>query len=212
MGSTVARAINAQGTVAGSFQDGPITTRGFLRAADGTFETFAPPDATSVTPVAINGHGTIAGEFNDSHGSEHAFVRNRLGRITVFDVPGAIFTYATGMNAAGEIVGGTDKNGFLREPDGTITPIGPSGADFKGVQNSVVTSINYQGVITGCYWDKLSIVHGWVRNPSGTYFALDAPGATNTCTAMIAPNGRIIGNADNTVGFRLNRRGWDNAN
>jgi hypothetical protein len=63
----------------------------------------------------------------------HGFVRDRNGRITTFDVP---FPYLHGIldiNDRGQTVGHYDTpsgpgGGFLREPDGEITPIDVPGA------------------------------------------------------------------------------------
>src|SRR5271154_2575905 len=56
---TQPQAINAGGTVTGYYYDASFVIRGFLRAPDGTFTTFAAPGATSVS-----GQGTIPFSIN----------------------------------------------------------------------------------------------------------------------------------------------------
>jgi hypothetical protein len=56
--------------------------------------------------------------------------------------------------------------------------------------------INPEGAITGGYLDASSVVHGFLRDPDGTFTTIDAPGAQGTLTSTVDglnPAGAISG-------------------
>jgi hypothetical protein len=107
---SISTCINAPGAIAGYYDDSQNMFRGFVRAADGTFATFAAPAVGSLEtdgtfPESINTAGDIAGYYTDANGA-HGFVRDASGAIATFDVPGASQgTYAASINAAGTVAG-----------------------------------------------------------------------------------------------------------
>ncbi|MGH8211801.1 MAG: hypothetical protein ACREPP_01065, partial [Rhodanobacteraceae bacterium] len=72
--STLGRAINAQGTVVGSFEDSGGADHGFVRAPDGTIAPVDIPGAMSIEVEGINKKGVIVGDYTDSGYMLHGFV------------------------------------------------------------------------------------------------------------------------------------------
>jgi hypothetical protein len=113
---TQATDINASGAITGiTYAAGKVQI--FLRAADGTFTLFAPPNAVTsgtgsgaVSAVSINDNGAIVGNYRDSNGVLHGYLRNSDGSFTILDDPNAMVTgsFGTGttyINSSGAIVG-----------------------------------------------------------------------------------------------------------
>src|SRR5438132_11980561 len=112
-------AINAAGQITGYYFGQDNSYHGFLRERDGTIISFDAPGGADpfhgIRPLAINAPGQIVGfyDLHDFNDANTGFLRERDGTIISFGpVPSAI-------NDAGQIVG----EGFLREPNGTITVI-----------------------------------------------------------------------------------------
>jgi hypothetical protein len=129
-------AINAAGAITGAYFQ-PISGtpfggdyRGYLRATDGTYQTFDaadyPPCCIWTFGLAINVAGAIVGYQNDGYSINHGFLRALDGVITTLDAPGAGTGYLGGtiadaINPAGVVAGYyTDVNsvrhGFLWKP------------------------------------------------------------------------------------------------
>jgi hypothetical protein len=75
--------------------------------------------------------------------------------------------------------GGLD--GFVRDPDGTITTFGVLGA--------YPASINDEGAITGSYGSR----HGFVRDPEGNFTTFDPQGSIYTVPFSINAGGAVTG-------------------
>lgn len=211
--NTKAFAINPRGDVVGRYVDPTAGhPRGFLRHQDGTF---APPidvpvANTGTVPRGIDAPGDMVGKYFDSvnPNQTHGFLLSASGAFTPIDVTldGAISgtTVANGLNNVGQIVGfyaaptsvigcGATlvpvPHGFLRNPDGSFTPI-----DFPSATATDPRAIDDTGNIVGLYVTvpssnttcsaaTLVNVHGFIRDPKGNYTTFDAPastGATNT--------------------------------
>jgi len=130
-------AINPEGVTAGAFYQPEENAlqrnyRGFVRATDGTYDTFdavpspSSPCCTWTWPNAISPQGSVVGYENDFCNENHAFLRAANGTITLFDAPAsgpAGGTVASGINPLGVVTGTySDANfvnhGFLFEPKG----------------------------------------------------------------------------------------------
>ena len=184
---TLAVAINAQGSVIGTYADANGAIHGFLRTRDGKFEDIDPPGASCPSffsfcsyPVAINDGGTIAGWYATGS-SSGSYIRAADGRFTLFNDPDAICcTTAASMNAA-DIVIGTfyDQNslqhGFIRTPNGKFTTF-----DVAGAISIQPITINDNGTIAGSFYDANSVQHGFVRNHDGNIITFDPPGSVST--------------------------------
>ena len=128
-------AMNPEGVIAGAYYqplDNPLQRnyRGFVRATDGTYNTFdavpspSSPCCTWTFPNAISSQGAIVGYENDFCNENHAFLRAANGKITLFDAPATGptgGTVASGINPLGLITGSyRDANfvnhGFLFAP------------------------------------------------------------------------------------------------
>ncbi|HEX9135464.1 MAG TPA: hypothetical protein VF905_00785, partial [Nitrospirota bacterium] len=86
--------------------------------------------------------------------------------ITTFDVPGAPATFPLMIIPNGTVTGyyfdaSWLTHGFLRTPDGTITPF-----DAPGALNGTTTpsSMNQAGTIVGFYRDAGRFPHGFLRD------------------------------------------------
>jgi hypothetical protein len=130
-GGTTPTSINNGGIATGFYYD--TTQNGelryFLRATDGTFSAFNPPQEGFGSPAAINPSGAIAGSVQTfvctpvgCNNSPVSFLRTASGKISPFSVPAGIQgTAAAAINPAGVITGlYLDANGmghgFVRKP------------------------------------------------------------------------------------------------
>jgi hypothetical protein len=114
---------------------------------------------------ANNDLGVIVGGYTDTQVVPHAFVRTPDGRVTPFNAPGDgegaglnQGTVAYAINDLGVIAGQFEdaKNvchGFVRQPDGKITPFDVKGAGTAANQGTIAWSLNLQGATAGIYTD-----------------------------------------------------------
>jgi uncharacterized protein (TIGR03437 family) len=200
--STVVTGMNNAGQIVGSYTDAK-GTHNFLRSADGS--TYTTIDLAGVTPGsttigAINNTGQIAGTYTDAAA--------RLTRCYVGSVDGSTFTPFDlpdfgpfggphGLNDSGVVSGAivevsaSSAGGFVRTPDGTITPIAPqAGTRVRGIDNN--------GDIVGYYVaegsEDVDLIKGFVRNPAGAFTTFDLPGTDNgTQLAAINNHGQVFG-------------------
>jgi hypothetical protein len=99
------QAINAQGQIAGYWQDSTSHDHGFVRDVDGNTITVDYPGATETAVLGIDSRGTVAGVYGLSSSDSHAFVRDPDGTFTTIEIPDSTFTTIAGMNPDGDIVG-----------------------------------------------------------------------------------------------------------
>ena len=90
--------------------------------------------------------------------------------------------YVTGSFATGDPV----WHGFLRTPNGKITPIDPPGAGTASFTGTVPQAINKSGAIAGIVVDNNFNCYGFVRSPKGTYSVFSGPGASLACGGTYA--------------------------
>ena len=135
----------------------------FTRSAQGVFNGFNPPGATSSTASTVNPAGAIVGSWVDSAGTTHGYVLYHGAYVTT-DYPGSIFTFNGGNNATGAIVGAwRDTANVLHSfllNNGVFTGFDPPGSTL-----SDATGINPGGIIVGLYVDAAGAVHGYIRTP-----------------------------------------------
>jgi hypothetical protein len=85
--------MNSQGVIVGGINVGVIngvnTTHSFIRAADGTYTVFDPPQSPSSFAESINDTGVVLGEYRDENLVRHGYLRSADGSITSFDDPEA---------------------------------------------------------------------------------------------------------------------------
>jgi hypothetical protein len=163
--TTIATAINATGTIVGTYGGTDFYTYDFVRSPGGQFSTFeAIYGGTATQMTAINASGQTTGWGNDGNGDTDGFLGDAHGTVSQFGIDQG--TDGTAINESGVIVGYGFSDGggpiaFEREPDGTINiltiPFSNTGAEAVG--------INSQGVIVGNYTDSANASHGWVGAP-----------------------------------------------
>jgi hypothetical protein len=114
--------------------------------------------------------------------------------LVTFEGPNAANTYAYKINRAGQVVGWYSTNAapqialaYLRQVDGTIVTILPSGAN-----SSTALALNNLGVVAGT-WFGSTLNGAFVRATSGTITTFNVPGATFTSPAAINSEGTITG-------------------
>jgi hypothetical protein len=122
---------------------------------------------------ANNDFGVIVGYYTDPQVVPHAFVRTPDGHITPFNAQGDgeraglnQGTVAYAINDFGAIAGQfQDSNylfhGFVREPDGKITPFEAMGAGTGAGQGTIAWGINLEGATAGVYIDDGNNEHGF---------------------------------------------------
>jgi len=121
--------MNASGTIVGGIGVGVVNgigaTHSLVRAADGTYTIFDPPQAGGHSSLAeaINDSGAVVGIYRDANLVRHGYLRQPDGTFVSFDDPNAaqlplsatsLGTDPRGINANGAVVGFyTDANGVL---------------------------------------------------------------------------------------------------
>ena len=199
---TVPTAINAAGTIVGTYLDTHSCYHGFLRAASGTITEFdvsgavtnaaCTPQAASrvgTRPIAINSTGTIIGTYSDTSGKYHGFVRAANGGVTTFDAPpvasiscSSCGTVPTTIDTAGDIAGYySDSNGrhygFVYPANGAITAFSVS----NSVANINAEESDYEGTLALCMNDSGTVAGTYTdANVVRHGFIRSASGATTS--------------------------------
>src|SRR5215469_12654169 len=114
---------------------------------------------------------------------------------TRIDFPGATSTNAYDINDSGEIVGrytnaDDTQHGYLRSPNGELTPI-----DVPGANLTAALGINSGGDIVGPYRlasEPMNSRHGFLLS-NGQFTTFDFPGAFFTQPVGINDYGDIVG-------------------
>ncbi|MBL9127568.1 MAG: hypothetical protein JNL97_07975, partial [Verrucomicrobiales bacterium] len=180
----VAQGMNDRGDVVGRYRTNGAPanqTRGFVRRADGTVESFDYPGVSSTSISDINNRGHWVGETRSdltTFGIIRGF-RYENGVGTEVSFPGSALTRAYGINDAGTVVGQYQmedgvsrpfllRNGMYSE----IRPANPPG----GLVSALATSINSQGMVLGTYRDLANVSKTWLMSPDGTFAYPDLPG------------------------------------
>lgn len=196
----VAQGLNDAGELVGRFRTlgAPANqTRGFIRRADGSFETFDYPGVVSTSISEINNLGHIVGETRSdlsAFGLIRGFVHTN-GVSAEIHFPGAVLSRAYGINDAGDIVGQYQledsvsrpfllRNGVYSE----ILPLNPPG----GLASGIAFSISDNGMVLGTYRDLADVPKTWVMQADGTFEYPELPGT-----------GRVINNAGQISGSFL---------
>lgn len=150
---TTASAINASGTIAGTYIDGNSAMHGFTRDPQGIITSFDPEGSTGTFAYSINASGQVAGYYFDAQNAEHLFVRNADGTFTTFGIFGAVAYDAPGsglkvaINDSGETAGVATLNSgstvaWTRLANGKT-------AIFQSCGQTGVSGLNNAGHFTG---------------------------------------------------------------
>ncbi len=110
--------INSSGVITGGIYVGIVnnvnTTHGFIRAADGTYTMFDPPQGVTSFAYGMNDSGAVVGTYREANLIRHGYVRAPDGTFTTLDDPDAAqvqYTYTNlgtvpqRINAAGVVAG-----------------------------------------------------------------------------------------------------------
>lgn len=195
-----ARAVNANGDIAGDFRDGNGVKHGFLRTSSGAMTFFDAPGAGTSTNQGtgaedINSSDSIVGQVVDQANIAHSYIRSAGGSFTVFDVAGAQQTEAVAMNDSGAVTGDYSDalglHGFVRDATGgLVTFDAPLPTTFAAGPDTVPAAINSAGMVVGSDNGR-----GFVRNADGSIAVFDASGVGDGTTAAtnVNDNGLIVG-------------------
>ncbi|HEY2444962.1 MAG TPA: hypothetical protein VGI20_04415 [Rhizomicrobium sp.] len=193
MFGTFGNGINNFDSIVGDYLDASSVQHGFVRDSDGVITSFDPPNSVGTQALGINGRGSITGNYYDGS-YVHGFVRRADGTIKTIDPIESLDTYPESINNKGSIAGyyfdrsSGASYGFVRSAGGTIQTFDPLGSE-----NAAAFDISEGGSITGYYYVG-SGVHGYIRNPDGTFEApIDVPGADGTFPVSINRSGAIAG-------------------
>jgi hypothetical protein len=206
-----ALSINAEGVIAGYYDDASGVSHGFVRDKRGNFATFDAPGAGNgfiaggTLAASINNGGTVAGRFVDANLVHHGFVRDSHGNFATFDAPGASNvsdsgTWAESINEEGAVTGyylldtKSARHGFVRDSHGNFATFDAPGASKAPGAGTVAFSINDEGVVAGYFTDAKFVQHGFLRDAHGNFTTFDAPGAAySTVARAINAQGLVAG-------------------
>jgi hypothetical protein len=171
--STVVWGMNSSGVIVGESYIQGLSSKGYIRATNGTFTLINPAGFGNTSARAINDSGQATGTVLPSSAPyhSHGFLYS-AGAVTIFDVPNpsktitTVDTYAETIDSSGNIAGAfADSTGayhiFLRNNKGRFTTY-----DIPGARSVVVTRLNTSGQIGGRYWNGSQQI-GFVLSTSG---------------------------------------------
>jgi hypothetical protein len=178
---------NAAGQMIVNYMDGAAHVRAALLDAKGNVTPIAVPGARQTLAYGINNAGEIVGSYYSPDYATHGFSRDpATGAYSTIDVAGegSSLTQAMGINDLGQIVGSyytrAGEHGFLRDADGRDTAIDAPNA-VAGFAYTVAAAVNNFGQVAGYYGTSAASgavsLHGFIRNPDGTFVTVDYPAA-----------------------------------
>jgi uncharacterized membrane protein len=170
-----------------------------IRAADATFVSIDPADASSSAALGINTAGTIVGRYvSRVDRNTHGFMRDAVGQFTIIDYPQAVFTVAAGINSHGDVVGQYRLVSDAQEArHGFVLSRGvPTTIDFPGALFTNALGINGRGEIVGRYCTALPCSddkrHGFLLS-RGSFIPIDIREALGTNAWDINSRSEIVG-------------------
>jgi hypothetical protein len=156
---TQATAINAGGTVTGTYQSQPSSTHGFVLAS-GTYTSIDVPGAASTFPKAIGPTGMIGGSYTDASDLSHGFIEVG-GKYATLDDPNGVATSVTAIGPNNQVFGNYldlahNSHGFIYR-GGSF-----AAADFPSAVSTKITSANALGSFAGYWVDSAQVSHAFV--------------------------------------------------
>ncbi len=123
---------------------------------------------------------------------------------TTIDVPDALGTELIGVNNLGQVSGTANmadgSYGFIGDPatDSYTTFQAPDADLASG--GTLGFGLNDAGAVVGAYYDQDGFVHGYLRDGSGGFTAIDVPGGSDTQAIGINLKGAVVGTFDDGTG------------
>ncbi len=196
--------INDKNEIVGIFVDSSGVTRGFTRAADGTFSApiVEPNDTGNFTEGrGINNSATICGDYSGSDGLFHGFFLSG-GTFTEYDVADSDGTEVLGINNAGDFAGTYVPSGvgvfqaFVNIGGSVIPIVIPDATGFSGAYQ-----LNASNQFVGYYTDSGAINHGFYLDNGGTLrFPVDPDGSTGTILFGLNNRAWVVGRFSDSAG------------
>ncbi|HVX67403.1 MAG TPA: PEP-CTERM sorting domain-containing protein [Bryobacteraceae bacterium] len=191
---TVAVGLSNTGQVAGWYLDGSAIQHGFLWN-DGAYSGYDVPDASTTYLSDVNSSGSLLGGYCAGE-TCHGFFTDASG-VHDLDVPGSDSTSPASINDRGAIAGYYLVSGygigFVRAPDGAVTPIEYHDPDVP-VGITAPSGINNSGTIAGYIGYKY---HGFLWR-DGTFENFNV--AAVTLPMGINDRGQVVGTYQDAAG------------
>ncbi len=142
---------------------------------NGVFTTYDFPGSQKTHFFALGNNGVAAGHYKDSDGLYHGVVLDENGELKQYDFPGAVQTFIFGISdetgaLSGNIV---DTDGVTHGFSGDMS------ITFPGAVKTYADFVNSAGVVVGSYITAEDTVHGFMRDPDGSFTTIDVPKMPN---------------------------------
>ncbi|WP_169978508.1 PEP-CTERM sorting domain-containing protein [Tautonia rosea] len=205
-----ARGINDAGQIVG-YRTVAGVTEGFVRTGGG-YEFFQVGGANTFA-LGISNSGTVVGGVATPLPGNDSFVRTAGGDVTTFQPLGDTNSGAIGLNDSGFVVASGNAfgtGGYLRRPDGTVTPVDSPSSPERVVLKTNLTDITNSGTLIGHAIGQEGpefFGRGWISSDGGATFTdLVMPGEQFTYAWGGNDRGLVVG--DFSTGFTGNRTGF----
>jgi hypothetical protein len=191
--------ITENGTISGNVST-PQGERGFLLSRSGELTYVDTPGNVFIELLRGNNRGQFVGAyFSLSDFLVHGFVRERDGSLTEVTFPDAAVTVTGGITDKREIVGSYTSDATAAS--GWISFIQRRGAFVETFRypesradSTIALGINANAAIVGVFTlSGSSTLHGFKREPDGSYLAIAFPAAIETYLSDINESGAAVG-------------------
>ena len=141
----------------------------------GVFAIHDFPGSQQTRFYALGNNGVAAGHYKGSDGLYHGVVLDENGELKRYDFPGAVQTFIYGISDetgafSGNIV---DTAGVTHAFSGDMA------ITFPGAVKTYGDFVNAAGVVVGSYVAADGTVHGFMRDPDGSFTTIDLPEMPN---------------------------------
>ncbi|HEY1680213.1 MAG TPA: hypothetical protein VGF98_01035 [Candidatus Tumulicola sp.] len=164
--------------------------------------------------ISINASGTIVGYYLNNMDAVAAFIRTPDANYTSFQANSKWATSSNDITNGGAIVGQYADgqgvlNGFVRRKNGSFVSYQAPWAsripnDSVG-QGTSTGAINARGESGGIYFDSQGLIHGFIRQPNGSFVQVSPDGSvtSSVCVACINNAGTAAGDYTDSAGIGL---------
>lgn len=213
--STSPSAINNNGDIAGTYEDGSFAKHGFIRTASGVVTTFDLP-ATEPFVTALNDLDEVGGYVLTQYANQvsvtnvyQGFVRDAQGRFTFFSGQNGAGTVSFGLNNPGEsITTARPAPGsgpfYLRMSNDTYIPIPPmpvpAGVSSQALLNMTLNNSGQAaGTVQHVYGGSGQSMQGILLDLSSGVYTLLGSGTVNalndsgTTAGLVAADATVLG-------------------
>jgi uncharacterized membrane protein len=193
---TALTGINKNGVLCGNFAN--TATHGFVWEK-GRLTQVDFPGAPFTNVNGITDTGALGGSYVDAQQTLHGFVRHGKNSYTTMDFPGTSETSVNSVNSHGDFTGQTSPpfiSAFLFSNNQWLDFYYPNAFTTTG------DGINDLGQIVGVWnpQDPTLPQQGFLRNPDGTFQAINFPGSSGSAVLGINDLGVLVGSYSDSAG------------